>query len=225
MLIATSQSAIRARSATLAVCSADSHACSYTPTGSRSPPQPSRSTSTPATRGGCSSFSWWILGGPGRSLMGPKHDNGGRCAARNSRLVALAPDVRGRSHRRRVCHRLLRQAPQGDLIPGRSPADGSGRRRKPGEYLVHVGEAPLALLREEHLAVHDHVELTLLARNHLGGEPGAVQLGHETRGPFVIAASDRAVKDAHVRHSADCIPAVRLSVYRQVRRPVGGIGA
>ena len=60
---------------------------------------------------------------------------------------------------------------------------------------------PDALLREDRLAVRNHVELALCARGDLGGVPGALQLGRETRGPFVVAASDRAEKDAHMRHA------------------------
>jgi hypothetical protein len=43
------------------------------------------------------------------------------------------------------------------------------------------------VLREDELAVRDHVELSLAAGDRLGGEPGIAQLGRETRGPFVVA--------------------------------------
>jgi hypothetical protein len=39
-------------------------------------------------------------------------NNGGRCVPRNSRLVALAPDVRAHPRRCRMGRRVLRQAPQ-----------------------------------------------------------------------------------------------------------------
>jgi hypothetical protein len=49
----------------------------------------------------------------GRSVAGLPN-NGGRCARRNTRLVALASDFGGHSYCRRR-DRLLRQAPPGDL--------------------------------------------------------------------------------------------------------------
>jgi len=57
------------------------------------------------------------------------------------------------------------------------------------------------LLREDHGAVDDDVELTLGA----GLDDGrvrrrAVDLGRETRGPLVIAASDGAVDNVHGAH-------------------------
>ena len=72
-------------------------------------------------------------------------------------------------------------------------------------------EAPLLLLGEEQLAVPEHVELTLPA----GFGRGLVlrlrvQLGRETRGPFVVAVSDRAVLDQHLRH-VENLPAPRSS--------------
>ena len=60
-----------------------------------------------------------------------------------------------------------------------------------------------ALLREDNLAVGLHVELALLSLLHLGHVPEAVQLGHETRGPLVVAVSDGAVEDADVRHARE----------------------
>jgi hypothetical protein len=68
------------------------------------------------------------------------------------------------------------------------------------EYFAQLGEVPRLLLREDRLAIRDHVELTLPACHDLGGVAGAGQFGRETRGPFVIAASDRAEEDAHVGH-------------------------
>jgi len=51
------------------------------------------------------------------------------------------------------------------------------------------------LLREDELALGDHVVLGLLALASGRVESVLPQLGRETRGPFVVAASDRAVKD------------------------------
>jgi hypothetical protein len=58
------------------------------------------------------------------------------------------------------------------------------------------------LLREEELPVGEHVELAALARDDLGVVIRLrVDLGRETRGPPVVAASDGAVMDldAHER--------------------------
>jgi hypothetical protein len=43
---------------------------------------------------------------------------------------------------------------------------------------------------------------------HLRGVRCATQLGHETRGPFVVAVSDGAVEDADVGHGASLLAAV-----------------
>lgn len=72
-----------------------------------------------------------------------------------------------------------------------------------GEDLGRVGPSSLTLLREDELPVDDHVELALLALRHLGGVPGTGDLGHETRGPLVVPASDGAVEDLDVRHERD----------------------
>lgn len=56
-------------------------------------------------------------------------------------------------------------------------------------------EAPGLLLREDDLAVAQHVELPLGARDVSRRNPLVVQLGRETRGPLVIARSGRAVVD------------------------------
>src|SRR4051794_39367763 len=68
--------------------------------------------------------------------------------------------------------------------------------RQAREDLAELRPAALALLREEELVVDQDVELALLARDHLRAVLGAVQLGHETRGPFVVPASNGAVEDA-----------------------------
>jgi hypothetical protein len=51
------------------------------------------------------------------------------------------------------------------------------------------------LLREDELPVGDDVELALLAFDRARVEAVLVELGRETRGPFVVAASDGAVED------------------------------
>src|SRR5579864_713169 len=63
------------------------------------------------------------------------------------------------------------------------------------EHLPVLGEPVLPLLREARLAVDDHVVLALrpLACGRL--EAVLDQLGRETRGPSVVAASDGAVED------------------------------
>jgi len=58
-----------------------------------------------------------------------------------------------------------------------------------------VREPSLPLLREDGVAVRDDVELALLALGDLGGVPVFAQLGRETRGPCVVAASGGAVID------------------------------
>jgi len=63
----------------------------------------------------------------------------------------------------------------------------------------------LPLLREDEHVVGEHVVLALLARDDLGRVLGPVDLGCETRSPFVVAASDGAVEDAHVRHGATLV--------------------
>ena len=63
-------------------------------------------------------------------------------------------------------------------------------------------EAALLLLREDELAVREHVVLALGALFDLGFVLGlVVQLGRETRGPCVVAVSDGAVLDHDFRHA------------------------
>ena len=64
------------------------------------------------------------------------------------------------------------------------------------EHLVGLGKAADLLLREDDCVVDDHVELALRPFDGLGGVSAAVELGRETRGPAVVAASDGAVEDA-----------------------------
>ena len=76
------------------------------------------------------------------------------------------------------------------------------------EDLGELGEPTLPLFRECELVVDQDVELALLAFLHLGGVRCATQLGHETRGPFVVAVSDGAVEDADVGHGASLLAAI-----------------
>ena len=75
------------------------------------------------------------------------------------------------------------------------------------EHLVVLREPALALLREDRLAADDDVELA----RRTGLDRGAalrlrVDLGRETRGPAVVAASDGAVEDEDVAHAASLQP-------------------
>jgi hypothetical protein len=66
---------------------------------------------------------------------------------------------------------------------------------------------PFLLLREDQLAVQQHVVLALGAFLDLGVVLRlGVQLGRETRGPCVVAVSDGAVLDQDLRH-AENLPA------------------
>ena len=59
-----------------------------------------------------------------------------------------------------------------------------------------LGEAPFRLLREEHLPVRKHVELSRRPGDRSGGDVELRgDLGRETRGPGVVPASGRAVED------------------------------
>jgi hypothetical protein len=78
-----------------------------------------------------------------------------------------------------------------------------------------LGPAVFALLREEQRLTVVDVELALLALES-GGSPAGLRrdLGRETRGPFVVAASDGAEEDADLAHGAslasgeDCAPSL-----------------
>jgi hypothetical protein len=64
-----------------------------------------------------------------------------------------------------------------------------------------LGEATFGVLREDELVVDEDVELPLAARLRICRVAlDRVDLGRETRGPCVVAASGRAVEDAHVSH-------------------------
>ena len=74
-----------------------------------------------------------------------------------------------------------------------------------------LGEAPFLLLGEDERSVREHVVLTLGALFDLGFVLGlVVQLGRETRGPCVVAVSDRAVLDQDLGHVKN-LPASRSS--------------
>jgi hypothetical protein len=60
----------------------------------------------------------------------------------------------------------------------------------------------LGLLRVDEASVADDVELTGLARPDLRVVPVLRQLGRETRGPSVVAASDGAIEDLDA-HTAE----------------------
>lgn len=64
-----------------------------------------------------------------------------------------------------------------------------------------LGEPALLLLGEDQPTVREDVVLALGALFDLGLVLGlGIQLGRETRGPCVVAVSDRAVEDADARH-------------------------
>ena len=72
--------------------------------------------------------------------------------------------------------------------------------------LAVLGKPALRLLGEDHLPVREDVELGLLSGYRRRGDPRLrLDLGRETRGPFVVAASGRAVEDLD-RH-AGSLPA------------------
>ncbi len=75
------------------------------------------------------------------------------------------------------------------------------------EDLAVLGPALLHLFREDELAVGENVELRLGAFQGRSVEPVVVQLGRETRGPFVVPASDRAVVDLDGHEASLAAPA------------------
>ena len=77
----------------------------------------------------------------------------------------------------------------------REAIGGSVARRDQGEDLVVLREAALALLREDDRPVRHDVVLALLALERGGLVARSLQHGRETRGPAVVAVSDRAVED------------------------------
>ncbi len=80
-------------------------------------------------------------------------------------------------------------------------------------------EAAFLLLRENQRVVREHIELAVSAGLDLGLLLGLlVQLGRETRGPFVVAVSDGAVEDAYLRHDEN------LPTPREPQRIAAGAG-
>jgi hypothetical protein len=76
------------------------------------------------------------------------------------------------------------------------------------EDLVELREAAGFLLREEHRPVAYHVVLAALSLCDVRRrQPGALDLGGETRRPLVVAASDRAVVDSDVHDAIVHAPA------------------
>ena len=69
--------------------------------------------------------------------------------------------------------------------------------------LARLRPATFLLLGEDERAVGDDVVLALRTRHGLGVVARILQLGRETRGPFVIAVSDGAVEDLDVRHARE----------------------
>src|SRR4029453_11263552 len=69
---------------------------------------------------------------------------------------------------------------------------------KRGADLARLRKAPGLGLREHEPAVGDHVVLPSTSRDRLGLEAVGGELGRETRGPLVVAASGGAVVDLDV---------------------------
>src|SRR4051812_45490961 len=85
---------------------------------------------------------------------------------------------------------------------------------QPREDVVALGEAALVLLREDELAVREHVELALVSLLCAGAVAAARELGRETRVP----ASGGAVEDANLGH-ARTLPAAGGVRPRKIHRP------
>jgi hypothetical protein len=129
-----------------------------------------------------------------------------RCSpARPARhCLAQQRDIRVVAPEQPLVERLL-QTPDGRRHRAGSRSSGTAghdhesavERR---QDLAVLGEAGCLRLGEDHPAVRDDVVLALVARERFGVEALCIQLGRETRGPFVIAASGGAVVDldAHV---------------------------
>ena len=71
------------------------------------------------------------------------------------------------------------------------------------EHLARLRVVSHLLLGEDKASVCDDVELALLAFDRDGVVPVGLQLGRETRGPLVVARSDRAVENLDL-HDTDC---------------------
>ena len=88
------------------------------------------------------------------------------------------------------------------------------RRLEETDDLAVLGKAPGCLLREEEVAVDQHVELRARAGGgRCVGSDRVPELRRKTRGALVVAASGRAVEDLD-RHEADTSRPGRGSVER-----------
>jgi hypothetical protein len=87
----------------------------------------------------------------------------------------------------------------------------SGSFGECGEDLGGLRETTLALLRKDEFPVGEDVELAVRAGLDLGRVVRPVELGRETRGPAVVAASDGAEQDAQIRHARDCTHAAHAA--------------
>ena len=74
------------------------------------------------------------------------------------------------------------------------------------ENLVVFGEAVLLLLRKDHVAVGDDVELRTRAFDRARCVAVALERGREAHGPRVVPASDGAVEDLDARHLRETLP-------------------
>jgi len=89
--------------------------------------------------------------------------------------------------------------------------------------LAVLREATFALLREDQLTVGEDVELALRAWCRLGGGLSPLlDLGHETRGPAVVAASGRAVQDLD-RHRGKNLPVAQASTRGRCRSTIAAV--
>src|SRR5262249_31102306 len=82
------------------------------------------------------------------------------------------------------------------IVAATTPAAAARLRRAEGaQDLAVLGKASGLMLREHGCPVGEHVELPLAAGNRLRVETFSGQLGRETRGRWVVAASGGAVVD------------------------------
>jgi hypothetical protein len=86
-----------------------------------------------------------------------------------------------------------------------------------------LGKAAGLLLGEDELPVAENVELPFAAREVLRGDPIPFQLGHETRGPLVVARSGRAVVDLDSHGREPTALFVRGMLADRVGRPVSAL--
>src|SRR5262245_64627626 len=76
------------------------------------------------------------------------------------------------------------------------------------------------LLREDELPVGDHVELALVSRKVGRVVALCPELGRETRGPFVVRASDGAVVDLDLHADESRVSGRISAIERQPARPI-----